>query len=179
MSNKRRHRGLEIVATAYHEAGHIVVGTLLGIEYKAVWIKTSEWDKGPEWDTGPYAGGNKMVNPIRIFPAREGKNTESPERIKKHMIISFSGPIAESLFRGSTKLDFPTAAGDIEEALMCLEAIYEDKESEEASETFVKCQSKANEIVKENWNLIKDMASALMKKGTLNQSEIQSMVVKE
>ena len=73
-------------ASAYHEAGHALLGVLSGATVLSVTID-------PDWDDGPRRYGDTQLEwPVDV--------TQNRDWLEKSILVALAGPVAEMIYSG-------------------------------------------------------------------------------
>ena len=172
----------ELMTVAWHEAGHAVLGMLLGDEVTQATILSSTSGAGGLTNTTPHKEHLLNVN-----------------EIKDRVIQFYGGRIAELLFHNNDKEAVTTgASNDIERATSLIKSMVQsyaftdqfgllDLEQLEVPKDVLlqeeiklakELENKALELLKENYDFLKEMAESLYENETLYKSELDEMFAK-
>jgi len=156
-------------ATAYHEAGHAVVATLLGREVKTVTIK-------PEGDdNGQTVWTEKTEDEIRNLMKRGFVDLYM-------MIISFAGPIAEARFDTDNPVGALKDHGSARNFAHCTWPHGEQTGREyepdclAARRALDGAREQALAEVTSHWGIIEDVARRLFDDKTLTGEQVANLV---
>ncbi len=153
-----------MISTAYHEAGHAVMGFMLGIRIRNVSIVPDESTFGRVEHSSPLKSINLEV---------VDKADYSRFRMEKNAIMAFAGALAEKKFNphGFRKVwsitDWEIASSLIERYSI----------SPEEHNAYVKLlQIRAKALVEVYWPDIEDLASLLLEKEKLSGKAVRKFI---
>jgi ATP-dependent Zn protease len=158
----RPSKTIETIA-AYHEAGHAVVAHLERIKIKQVTLMLdvelgilgyTHTDGAPKWV------GRDPSDRVRM-------------NVERYIVMCFAGELAEARFRS----EHPKwgMESDDERALEMSLHICGNEEIARAFRHYCWCLSRA--LVAQHWREIEAMATALLERKTLNESDVSEIIV--
>lgn len=150
-------------ATAYHEAGHALVATLLGGRVKSVTI-------APDDDDGPRRFGDTQVHWRRSVSERD---------LHEHGIrVALAGPVAEMLYSGDPFHPGLVAewASDWQAAWELAEPFFPDHRKRLAYLEEVTCQLHRQLDAEPHWSAVAALADHLLAHETLELEEVREIV---
>jgi ATP-dependent Zn protease len=163
------------VATAYHEAGHLVAAGVLGLRIYGATIVPN-----------PEEGYNGQVrvpveDEVRLGLEEDsyGHKVDEDDYLYRHLVVYFAGKETEKLFTGKEvsssdpNIDLSNYGSDYYEAgsiILSLAGPNEDKQDELGK----RAQKEAKALLRERWSAVEAVANALLKyeildKGTCDQ----------
>ncbi len=152
----------ELCAAAYHEAGHAVVGMILGRRIKQVEIgrPNSGAAGGVEFDEGAPALWSRKKSP------------HSRRLLRREVKIAWAGLLAENRYIGHSKLD-GTEREDAKLIMWALRRMAKSRSSQESlgSELCVQCEI----LLDAHWRLVHNVAQRLLQVRALERKELLSM----
>lgn len=178
-NDERDEEQLRLVA--YHEAGHALVGTMLGQEATKVTIQPSS----------SGAGGFTIFNPSKL-------GMYSKKELEERVMALYAGRVSEELLVGPANIT-TGASNDIERATAIVKSIVSqygmcsgdnaptilDYSQVDGSEKFImeamnelarSLYKRTKDLLEENRNKLDKMASELLDKETLSGDEIMAIV---
>jgi ATP-dependent Zn protease len=159
----RRFTEKDEIATAYHEAGHVVAAVRLGVRVKKATIIGD----------GRYYG---IVHCADVFGGLRldvDRSSRARTRVERQVILSLAGPAAEAEFLGRpikgnfARADYQTAL-DVADH-MC-------SSSEEAQAYLKWLEIRARDLIKVFWPDVEKVSSELTKNKTLTRETIKSLL---
>ena len=153
-----------IEATAFHEAGHVVVGVLLGLDVHAATVIADEHTLGQTSWTPPSE---------QFRPDREIVDATRNE-IEARVMAKFAGGLAEERFAGAPNDE--GAAWDREGIVDLAGYMVSTQDELEAYITWLRVRTSnmlANPIV---WQRVEALAAALVTQGRLDDKQIAAIV---
>lgn len=151
-------RSLLPVATAYHEAGHVVVAEVLGRRVHSARIDCR-------------GGLVRNAKSPRLDLRRQPRTLRERWAREREVIIYFAGLIAEERFSGKRTLD------GVESDFLAIEKILGAR-SGRKEETIAYGRwlyERSASLVLEHWSIIARVAKELMKLGQLRQPQIRRL----
>ncbi|MBL7931102.1 MAG: hypothetical protein JNL60_04350 [Bacteroidia bacterium] len=161
----------KISQTAVHEAGHVVIGHILGIKHKSVTIEVEQHE------FGLTAGYVRYYHRPAIFKVYIGEDT-APKRTVIRKIENFvkaylAGPLSEGKFVGKHtqeqisgyKLDFENSARYAKNAF-----------GDQGDKELIRLLNETENLVSQNWRKIKAFATILEKARTLNGTQLLNIL---
>jgi hypothetical protein len=158
----KRTRG-QLEASAYHEAGHVVVAREMGLKIIGASIV-------PDQDGHGWAAHADPLRGIRLDLATRDKTAA---RVEKCILVSMAGAIAQRKFRMSSWRNFHGQA-DRDAVAGLLLRVHGDPETRLAYWRYL--QLVAAGIVDQRWWAIEAVARALVELGTLNSRQIGAAI---
>jgi ATP-dependent Zn protease len=142
--------------TAYHEAGHAVVGACFGYLPETITIT-------PNADTLGFTGGT----PLMLFLTRSDEKAVGLDRARiEYLVVSVTaGIIAEKMV--TRRVDHKKASGDYKRAFELLEQYLVD-DLDELVQRFKLLANCARDILECIWPAVAQVAEALIEHETLN-----------
>jgi len=148
-------------ATAFHEAGHAVIGDALGLVVEKVTILPvfsshyKRWARGMTWikATGDLT---------RDF------SFAMRDRLHREAIFSLAGPAAERRAVGHVPLDAEDIDAQVAEWLLS-----RDTAARELPRVFRRANGIAERLVRQRWSAIESLAAALMRHGSLSGQQLR------
>jgi hypothetical protein len=154
----------ELRRTAYHEAGHAVICSLLGIRYEFVSIVPCKGLLG------------RVV--MKRSPIWRAPNTPvSRKRIERQILNCFAGGIAERLARRDGRASGLSADWDAAVALMKRFPEYRTKVL--AVRYTMRAHARADVLVRRHWSEIYDVAEMPLEEKTISEGAVLSVLRKE
>lgn len=158
---------MQLIETAYHEAGHAFLSFVLGKGFQKVTIVPSEDYLGAVTDIcdQQFLGSIMMGESDFILP-----DLITDHRVKNELMVLYAGYLAEKEYGVDDK---DGAYSDLE---MVKEFITHYCDDEEESENLIKfCLEVTTSILKDNWFQVSVLANALIDKKTLTFSEVDEL----
>lgn len=148
---------------AYHEAGHIVVGRVLGLEIEAVTIEPDEQNAGR---------ADVPIDLELIYDA-----DRAGDHLARQLTCYVAGAVAEELLTGKQVEFVPGTqfTGDWNGAADCVLGLAGDDENLQA-EISQRAFDKARSILEGNWNAVVMIAYALQVRGSLDRATLLEML---
>ncbi len=157
----------------YHEAGHVVAGVVLGVEFTEVRIVPGEDGKiGVPLKTNPWLGQRPSSNPGEFTDeewAELSQNDEKWEAWKKgdqekYAIFCFAGKAAQLEYAGVA------SDQDAKADYSFVEYWLPNYEQRKAA-----LEKAARELVRKYWPAVQAIAAELLKRTELNPSEVEEI----
>ena len=158
----------QIKTTAYHEAGHLVAGYVLGLEYHGATIKPGEG----------YAGAAyiPLINKMRYDP-----DGDEEDYLYWHVLVYYAGPKAVELLNGSPlppddpNLDLGRYGSDRFHVGTIVQSLAGPSEEEQVvlDET---AQKETESLLRDNWGAVEAVAAALLERETLSTDECKKIL---
>lgn len=145
---------------AYHEAGHAVVGLLLGL--RALHVQWAPFEV------------TKAIGETAVEAARPGESEPSPTQILNRLITCVAGMVAERRFR-----NFPTdvyeLVGDYESACHLIATLYPDVDPQPLFDAaLITAEALLDHATA--WAAVEALAAALLSRQRLEETEILDVV---
>lgn len=157
---KRNARALAL--TAYHEAGHAVAGSLLGLGFRRVSIQPADDSLGHVL----FNQFNSRFQPdAELTPAGR-------DRLERHIMCSLAGPIAEKKMRG--RANSAGASADYSAAVNMASYIAGGGEATSAYITWLYLRTDG--IITSNWYAVEAVATALLAQTTIRGPEVGAII---
>ena len=164
---KQRPPSKELIATAYHEAGHAVVSSRLGSKVKHVSIVPNE-------RTETLGHVRHQPIPRRILRILEFGFVTPVQRqlVEDHIIISYAGSLAERRQRGRS--NHRGAQSDYADVVGLADRLCGSAEEVDAYLAWLRIR--ATNSVNANWDLIESVAQALLARQKLSGDELHEVI---
>ena len=149
--------------TAYHEAGHAVIGRRIGKRIKVVSIVPDLENKSL---------GHVIYRPLPI----DWRKCSTSARQEAFYLIFFymAGWVAEQ-YRWPHL--YPELEGeDSERVFVCMRAVCPDLQDDEPTVLFNRLHQRTKEIVVDNWREIDALANALLNSNVLTEKEVNEII---
>jgi ATP-dependent Zn protease len=161
----------KLIATAYHEAGHAIIGLYFGLQFEYVTIV--ECDE--------YLGRVMFSFDVsRFMKILDGtldeilENEEIEKIVEEYLIMSLSGYTTE------LKFGIDNSEGASTDFDSCKDiSLRHCGDGESATEFLDICFSKSKYLVNENWDKIITLAHKLLEKNTLLEREVIDLFTDE
>lgn len=147
------------VETAYHEAGHVVMGCVVGRYPVSVTIVRN----------GPVAGKTDFEPGVPSFA--RGHFNDSPQRrayAEQRVLGELAGSIAHDLFKPGRTRD----KADEVDLHYTRELIIELVSWQDREEYLEQAQAKAKKLLEDNWQWVAAVARALCQRKTLSRDDL-------
>ena len=150
--------------TAYHEAGHAFIATILGAKVRSVTIE-------PDSDVGPGRFGDTQI----VW--RRSRFSER-ELCEYAIQVSLAGPVAEMLYSGDPYHPGLVAewANDWQSAWELAESLFADPHKRLAHLETVTGQLYRLMDAEPNWSAVAALADSLLAHETLEAEDVQEIV---
>lgn len=158
---------MELLATAYHEAGHAFLSYVLGNGFKEVTIVPSKENLGSitnicdrEFLVSIMIGESDYILPDFVIN----------QRVKNELMILYAGYLAEKEYGVDNEVG---ASSDLE---MITEFITHYCDDENESENLIQfCLAETTSILRDNWFQVKVLANELIEKKTMTFLEVDEL----
>ncbi|MCC9644538.1 cell division protein FtsH [Rhodopirellula sp. JC740] len=160
----------EELVTAYHEAGHAIVGCALGAHIASVSLsQASMFDD--EDEIGVRRFGDCIVQWGRIDP-------NSDWQVTRELLTILAGPVAEFVYQSGDEdaLDVRTWAGDWRQAQRCVAILKKDPQQQ--TKLLHQCIAQLRHIVSSEpcWSAIAALADELMLGDEIEGEQVADLV---
>lgn len=155
---------MELRRIAYHEAGHAVMAILQRRRLLSVTIEPSSTDIVP---------GHTQTSKVRVYDS-DYKGYRPPSEFRKEICIDLAGPIAEQIGISEKKVG-GHCTNDIIKA-SALSVIMTGGRVERASIAFEEIKEEVEQVLKNNWQAVGSVVSALLDKETLTGHQVRQIV---
>lgn len=174
-------------ASAIHEAGHAVVGEVLGFPVREVAILRSDsgaWDGWTHFDLGPSAANTAdpsgaTASAVQTLPegarramvaaARDALGDD--ERAARYLAMSYAGRLAQAKITGAFRA---ASAGDDDAASEAL--VLEGMGQEAAARARNQTRTIAERMLLLRWQSVHTVALELVAHGTLTGDEVRAIM---
>ena len=170
-----------LIESAYHEAGHAVVGNAFFQEIKWMWIETRESDH-PDWVSGmTFFNPERFIEKDILEAGRKLEITKQNALIKNLIVIYLAGLVAQGIHRDPLDHEplasrykagkcskqearsFTNENGDYARIVRCIPYITEDYQEGEALIVELENQCRDMLMKASNWRKVESLAEALLK----------------
>ena len=154
----------ENMELAYHEAGHTVVGYVLGLELRDVTIVADEGED--------YAGRvNIPVDLEMVY------GDESNDYINRRLVCYLAGAVAEEILTGE-QVDFRPGGVYTDDWTGAADCVLDLAGPNEERQAIVgeKAFGRTNAIPRNNWTATEALADALLKHGTITFEQVSKII---
>jgi ATP-dependent Zn protease len=160
----------ERIATAYHEAGHAVMGCILGRFPESVTIVPN----------GKSAvGETRFETDVNVPEFVRHYFDSSPAKqhfVEQRLLTALAGSIANDLKEPGRDHDI----GDKRDASRAKEIVIELVSWEDDKDAYLRrARSKATDMLKAHWAWVETVAGALLQRGTLSRAELLELQPRE
>lgn len=155
-------RATVLEETAFHEAGHAVMGCIVGRYPVSVTIVPD----------GPIAGKTEFEPGVPSFARRY--LDESPEKrayTQQRVLTELAGSIAHDLFRSGRTLD----RGDETDLHWARELMIDLVSWQDHDAYLEQARAKATVLLKEHWQWVETVACALLDRKSLSRAELMTL----
>lgn len=156
-------------ATAYHEAGHVVISWCLRCKPKSATIVAGDGSFGRVTYEDPFGGMR-----LDLHSGGDRLKVERHTRLKveRPIMIALGGPLAQQHHRPSSWRRHHGASDFRQVAEMALAF---SRSSEPANAFIARLELRTKGLVAIHWNRIRRVASALLERNTLNRDDIETL----
>ena len=148
-----------LAKTAFHEAGHAVIGYLFETRFEPIQLAAAD--------------GNKVPGPVPFYVTQAMQNlrrSEYRQAIREDLVVAMSGAIAEERFTG--QLDEVAAKDDFHFISEALWQMYAEQLDTHSADLW----REARRLVNENWAVIERVAAYLVEHKALSSRELDSLL---
>jgi hypothetical protein len=154
---------MTLEATAYHEAGHAVAAWRLGYRPISASITTPEDSVGEVSHESPFPGDNLEFDASDLARLR----------VERAIIIRLAGPVAQKRYRQTSWRRWHGGADYAVASDLALRVCG----SGAIASAFLKwLDLRAERLIEEHWPAVERLATALIKRGRMNQDEIAALM---
>jgi hypothetical protein len=161
----------QLAATAYHEAGHVVVAVWLNIwlRRKAATIipDSTEGFDGMVWTQWSFRGRPDVEITDRMYV-----------RLERHIVVSLAGEHAQRKYRPSS-VRSRHGDSDRQDAVDILSHLVPNMSSNEFTLHYRLLNERAKNLVEAHWPQIIAVANALLERKTLTEQEVREVMFPE
>lgn len=159
---------MQLVAIAYHEAGHAFLSYALGKQFKEVTIIPDEDKLGSVTNICDYYFLANLISESSNFllPAIVIEN-----RVKNELMVLYAGYLAAKEFGDDNEV---AASLDLETINVFLNRYCDDEQ--ESIELIKYCIETTSTILRDNWIQISALANALLDKKIMSFSEVDELL---
>lgn len=156
-------------ATAYHEAGHAVVKSCLGLGYSGISII-------PDNDSWGRVESSKPENPSTWAAiARGDRWHRSRFHAEKWVMVLQAGEVAQQK-HDFPSVDFYYSRSDFVKCKDLLLSYHPDKENPDAEFYFDLLQEWTEDLIEKNWHSIQALAKALVERREMSDTEVRAVI---
>jgi len=149
-----------LTATAFHEAGHAVIGFLFETRFEPILLDDIEGKRVP----GP--------TPFYVTQAMQNlRRSEYRQAIREDLIVAMSGAIAEERFTG--QLNEEAARDDFHFITEALWVMYAEQSDMHSADLW----REARRLVNANWLVIERVAAHLSEHRSLSRRELDTLLM--
>jgi hypothetical protein len=156
--------------TAYHEAGHAVVGIKFGRKVEAITIEREDnkWQGRVLFARMPHVDAWLKSTPV---PA---PTPEILTFVENSVASLYAGPIAEAMrYKGRGKYVEATAINDLEKVKNLRTTFFKE---EDADKFYKQAADRAADALVEEWPRVKKLAEALLWHRTLTGEQVEAIL---
>lgn len=157
----------QLIATAYHEAGHAVAAHFLELPLRRATIVPNE-----EEGTAGHVLYRPLPQRLREALAYGRPTPAQRVRAENQVISAFAGPIAERRYYGRRNL--VGASSDYQQIADFLFALSASDDEVTAYANWL--EQRAISLIETRWRAVEAVATALLERQTLSGSEVQGVI---